>query len=143
MKVFKFGGASVKDAESVKNVVRVLKHEGIENTLIVISAMGKMTNAFEKVIQAYYNKSKDLRNQIDVVRNFHTELVEKLFEEKQPILFEIELLFGQLSGFLAKNKSTDYNFIYDQIVGYGELLSTKIISSLTLREIYERPALNQ
>ena len=129
MKVYKFGGASVKDAESIKNVVRVLKHEGFENTLIIISAMGKMTNAFEKVIHAYFNKSEDLRAQIDVVRNFHTELVEKLFEEKQPILFEIELLFGQLSGFLAKNKLTDYNFIYDQIVGYGELLSTKIISS--------------
>jgi len=129
VKVYKFGGASVKDAESIKNVVRVLKHEGFQNTLIVISAMGKMTNAFEKVIQAYYNKSEDLRNQIDVVRNFHIELVENLFEEKQPILFEIELLFGQLSGFLAKNKSTDYNFIYDQIVGYGELLSTKIISN--------------
>jgi len=129
VKVYKFGGASVKDAESIKNVVHVLKHEGFQNTLIVISAMGKMTNAFEKVIQAYYNKSEDLRNQIDVVRNFHIELVENLFEEKQPILFEIELLFGQLSGFLAKNKSIDYNFIYDQIVGYGELLSTKIISN--------------
>ena len=72
---------------------------------------------------------EDLINQIDVVRNFHIELVENLFEEKQPILFEIELLFGELSGFLAKNKSIDYNFIYDQIVGYGELLSTKIISN--------------
>jgi hypothetical protein len=84
VKVYKFGGASVKDAESIKNVVRVLKHEGFENTLIIISAMGKMTNAFEKVIHAYFNKSEDLRAQIDVVRNFHTELVEKLFEEKQP-----------------------------------------------------------
>ena len=63
MKVFKFGGASVKDAESVKNVVRVLKHEGIENTLIVISAMGKMTNAFEKIVDSYYSKN-DKKNQI-------------------------------------------------------------------------------
>lgn len=129
MKVYKFGGASVKDAESIRNVVRVLKHEGFENTLIIISAMGKMTNAFEKVIHAYYHKSEDLRAEIEVVRNFHIDLVENLFEEKQPILVEIELLFGQLSGFLAKNKTTDYNFIYDQVVGYGELLSTKIISS--------------
>ena len=130
MKVYKFGGASVKDAESIKNVVRVLKHEGFENTLIVISAMGKMTNAFEKVINAYYNNSEDLRIQLDVVRNFHLELVDNLFKDKQqPVLFEIELLFGKLSGFLAINKSTDYNFIYDQIVGYGELLSTKIIGS--------------
>jgi aspartate kinase len=129
VKIYKFGGASVKDAESIKNVVRVLKHEGFKNTLIVISAMGKMTNAFEKVINAYYNKSEDLRTQITFVRDFHIELIENLFEDKQQILFEIELLFGQLSGFLAINKSADYNFIYDQIVGYGELLSTKIISS--------------
>ena len=129
MKVYKFGGASVKDAESIKNLVRVLKHEGYKDTLIVISAMGKMTNAFEKVINAYYNNSEDLSDQITIVRNFHIELIESLFEDKQPVLFEIELLFGQLSGFLAINKSIDYNYIYDQIVCYGELLSTKIISN--------------
>ena len=129
MKVYKFGGASVKDVESIKNLVRVLKHEGFKNTLIVVSAMGKMTNAFEKVIHAYYNNSEDLKTQLDVVRNFHTDLIKNLFiDEQQPILFEVELLFGQLSGFLAVNKSTDYNYIYDQIVGYGELLSTKIIN---------------
>jgi len=129
VKVYKFGGASVKDAESIKNLVRVLKHEGYKDTLIVISAMGKMTNAFEKVINAYYNNSEDLSDQITIVRNFHIELIENLFEDKQPVLFEIELLFGQLSGFLAINKSIDYNYIYDQIVCYGELLSTKIISN--------------
>lgn len=129
MKVYKFGGASVKDVESIKNLVRVLKHEGFKNTLIVVSAMGKMTNAFEKVNHAYYNNSEDLKTQLDVVRNFHTDLIKNLFiDEQQPILFEVELLFGQLSGFLAVNKSTDYNYIYDQIVGYGELLSTKIIN---------------
>lgn len=129
MKVFKFGGASVKDAESVKNVVRVLKHEGIENTLIVISAMGKMTNAFEKIVDSYYSKNDNLAEQIEFARNFHLEIIENLFEDKkQLILFDIEKLFGQLSGFLITNKSKDYNFIYDQIVGFGELLSTKIIS---------------
>ena len=129
MKVFKFGGASVKDAESVKNVVRVLKHEGIENTLIVISAMGKMTNAFEKIVDSYYSKNDNLAEQIEFARNFHLEIIKNLFEDKkQLILFDIEKLFGQLSGFLITNKSKDYNFIYDQIVGFGELLSTKIIS---------------
>jgi aspartate kinase len=129
VKVFKFGGASVKDAESVKNVVRVLKHEGIENTLIVISAMGKMTNAFEKIVDSYYSKNDNLAEQIEFARNFHLEIIENLFEDKkQLILFDIEKLFGQLSGFLITNKSKDYNFIYDQIVGFGELLSTKIIS---------------
>jgi len=59
MKIFKFGGASVKDAESVKNITRILQHEGTENTLVVISAMGKMTNAFEEAIDAYYRKSDE------------------------------------------------------------------------------------
>ncbi len=51
MKIFKFGGASVKDAEGVKNVANIIKNEGAKNTLVVISAMGKMTNAFEEVIR--------------------------------------------------------------------------------------------
>jgi len=130
VKVFKFGGASVKDADSIKNVARVLKNEGFENTLIVVSAMGKMTNAFEKIIDAYYHNSEDLAININNVRDFHITIINNLFEDKKhPILFDIELLFGQLSGFLAINKSTDYNYIYDQIVGYGELLSSKIITS--------------
>jgi len=130
MKVFKFGGASVKDAESVKNVVRVLEHEGFEDTLIVISAMGKMTNAFEEIINAYYHKNKTLSGHIDFVRNYHFTIINELFSSKSDeIIIEVEQFFGQLSGFLISNKSTDYNFIYDQIVGFGELISTKIVSS--------------
>lgn len=129
MKIFKFGGASVKDAKSVKNVVKVLKHEGFENTLIVISAMGKMTNAFEEIIHAYLHNIKDLPQKIEFTRNYHLTIINDLFlGGKESILFEAEKLFGQLSGFFINNKSKDYNFIYDQIVGFGELLSTKIVS---------------
>ncbi|MBT8318214.1 MAG: aspartate kinase [Lutibacter sp.] len=130
MKIFKFGGASVKDAEGVKNVLNVLKHEGFKNTLIVISAMGKTTNAFEKIIDSYYNKSSDLEQHLEDVRKFHLEIISNLFEIKNhPIYMEVEQLLGKLGGFLIDNKSTNYNFIYDQIVGYGELLSTKIVSA--------------
>jgi len=129
VKIFKFGGASVKDADSVKNVVKVLKHEGFENTLIVISAMGKMTNAFEEIIYAYLHNIKDLPQKIEFTRNYHLTIINDLFlEGKASILFEAEHLFGQLSGFFITNKSKDYNYIYDQIVGFGELLSTKIVS---------------
>lgn len=135
MKVFKFGGASVKDAESIKNVLKVLQHEGFENTLIVISAMGKMTNAFEEIIHSYCNKKDDLNEKIDFVRNYHFTIIDSLFKENKPnIIIEIEQFFGQLSGFLITNKETDYNFIYDQIIGFGELLSTKIVS-IYLNEI--------
>ena len=130
MKIFKFGGASVKDVESVKNVLRVLQHEGFKNTLIVISAMGKMTNAFEKITDSYFYKTDDLKQNIEFVSNYHLKIINELFEEiNHPIFIEVEILLGQLSGFLVRNKSADYNFIYDQLVGYGELLSTKIVSA--------------
>lgn len=130
MKIFKFGGASIRDANEVKNVLRVLNHEGFLNTLIVISAMGKMTNAFEKIVNSFYFKTDDLQQNIEFVRNYHLEIVNELFEEEShPIFVEIEQIIGQLSRFLIANKSIDYNFIYDQIVGVGELLSTKIVST--------------
>lgn len=130
MKIFKFGGASVKDAEGVKNVLRVLEHEGFDETLIVISAMGKMTNAFEDIINSYCQKDDNLQEKIQFVETFHFNIIKDLFENEDRFIFtETEALFKQLNNFIAKNKATDYNFIYDQIIGYGELLSTKIISS--------------
>ena len=129
MRVFKFGGTSVKDAASINNVVRVLEHEGIENTLIVISAMGKMTNAFEKIIKSYYLKEEELQQHITFVRQYHLDIINNLFTSKnKAVLIEVEKLLGELDEFLNSNKTTDYNFIYDQIVGFGELISTKIIS---------------
>jgi aspartate kinase len=130
MKIYKFGGASVKDAEGIKNVVRVLRNEGFKNTLIVISAMGKMTNAFENIINSYHQKTDDLKQNIAFVRDYHLSIMDALFDNKEyPSFTEVEQLFKELNNFMATNKSTDYNFIYDQIVGYGELLSTKIVSA--------------
>ncbi|MHB1195293.1 MAG: aspartate kinase [Lutibacter sp.] len=130
MKIYKFGGASVKDAEGIKNVVRVLRNEGFKNTLIVISAMGKMTNAFEKIINSYHQKTDDLQQNIAFVRDYHLAILNALFNNKSHSVFnEVDALFEELNKFLNANKSTDYNFIYDQIVGFGELLSTKIVSA--------------
>lgn len=130
MHIFKFGGASVKDAEGVKNVVNVLQHKGYTNTLVVVSAMGKMTNAFEKVIKAYIEKDTELDTYIAEIKTYHTQIIGDLFADKNhAILFEIEHIFGLLKGFMLANRSTNYNFIYDQLVGFGELLSTKILSN--------------
>ena len=130
MKIFKFGGASIKDADGVKNLVKVLKHEGIEDTLIVVSAMGKMTNAFEKIVDAYFYKKNSISDAILSVRNYHLSIIEDLnFAKKNAVFFDFERLFAQLSGFLAENTSKDYNYIYDQVVSFGELLSTKIVSA--------------
>ena len=133
MKIFKFGGASVKDAESVKNVTRILQSEGTENTLVVISAMGKMTNAFEEVIDAYYAKKDELSQKISIIEVFHKTIINDLFDKEDSIYKEIDILLGELSWFLARNTSQRYNYVYDQIICFGELLSTKIVSAYLLK----------
>ena len=129
MKIFKFGGASVKDAESVKNITRILQNEGTENTLVVISAMGKITNAFEEVIDAYYNKTDKLSDNLGVIEDYHKAIINDLFDKEDAIYKEIDILLGELSWFLARNTSQRYNYVYDQIICFGELLSTKIVSA--------------
>ncbi|MCF6280488.1 MAG: aspartate kinase [Flavobacteriaceae bacterium] len=130
MKIFKFGGTSVKDAEGVKNLAKVLQHEGLENTLVVVSAMGKMTNAFEKIVDDYFDKKDSTSDAILTVRNYHLVIINDLdFKQKNAILFDFEHVFAQLSTFLTQNTSKDYNFIYDQVVSFGELLSTKIVGA--------------
>ena len=82
MKVFKFGGASVKDASGVKNLVRVLNSVGYKDTLVVVSAMGKTTNALEKVIEAYFENKPRLSHELLALKEFHLKIVEDLFEEQ-------------------------------------------------------------
>ena len=129
MKIFKFGGASVKDAESVKNVAQILQSEGTENTIVVVSAMGKITNAFEAVIDAYYNKTNKLSENLGVIEEYHKKVINDLFDKEDPIYKEIDILLGELSWFLARNTSQRYNYVYDQIICFGELISTRIISA--------------
>ena len=130
MRIFKFGGASVKDAEGVKNLVKVLKTVGYKNTLVVVSAMGKTTNALEKVIYNYFNKKKELQSSIQDVKKYHNAILLDLFDnENHPIFNIVTTFFNDLNIFFERNKSPDYNFVYDQVVGFGELISTSIISA--------------
>ena len=129
MKIFKFGGASIKDALGVKNVAHILQQEGASNCLLVISAMGKMTNAFENIVNSYVNNDQEkLTESIDFTSNFHLKIINNLFAENHVIYQKITVLFGQLVRFLTQNKSRNYDYLYDQIVSYGELLSTTIVS---------------
>lgn len=129
MQVFKFGGASVKDANGVKNLVSVLQKVGYKNTLIVVSAMGKTTNAIELVLENYFNNKPELQSSIQDVIKYHNEILLDLFENENHHIFKkIKSLFDELKNFLKTNKSPDYNFVYDQTIGYGELVSTTIIS---------------
>lgn len=133
MRIFKFGGASVKDADGVRNLVRVLKHEGTSNTLVVVSAMGKMTNAFEAIVHTYLYDEQQLKSALHFIENYHRTIVKELFDNKEEIFQEVSRLFGKLQGFLIQNTSKDYNYIYDQVVSFGELLSTKIISHYLIK----------
>jgi aspartate kinase len=130
MNVFKFGGASVKDANGVKNLAKALKKVGYKNTLIVVSAMGKTTNAIERVIDDYFNNRAQLQSAIQEVKKFHNAILIDLFEnENHAVYNKVTKLFAELEAFLNNNKSPDYNFVYDQTISYGELISTTIISA--------------
>ena len=127
MKVFKFGGASVKDAEGVKNVALVLESQGFEKCLLVVSAMGKTTNALEKVVENYFAK-ENYHAEIEKVKQNHLEISNGLFQENHPVFSEISLFFDDIESFLRRNKSPNYNFVYDQVVSCGEMISSKILS---------------
>lgn len=129
MRVFKFGGASVKDAEGIKNVYGVLQQVGFDDVLLVVSAMGKTTNALEAVIKNYFEKSPELQSSVQDVKKYHNQILLDLFDdEKNDVFTAINSLFSDLESFLKNNKSPNYNFVYDQIVSFGEIISTTIIS---------------
>lgn len=127
MKVFKFGGASVKDAESIRNVEKVIESQGFNNCLLVVSAMGKTTNALEKVVQFYF-ESKDYKQEIEEVKQKHIEILNGLFDAHHSVFQKIASFFDDMESFLRRNKSPNYNFVYDQVVSCGELISSKILS---------------
>ncbi len=129
MRIFKFGGASVKDAEGIKNVFSVLQKVGHEDTLLVISAMGKTTNALESVIKNYFEKSNELHASLQEVKKYHYQILMELFEdEDHDVYFAVNSHFADLEYFIRSNKSPNYNFVYDQVVSYGEIISTAIVS---------------
>jgi len=129
MKVFKFGGASVKDAEGIRNVYDVLQKVGHEDVLLVVSAMGKTTNAFEVVIKNYFDKSPELQASIQDVKKYHNQILMDLFDDTaHPVFAAVTKIFTDLEAFLKNNKSPNYNFVYDQVVSLGEMISTTIVS---------------
>jgi len=129
MRIFKFGGASVKDADGVKNLAKVLQTTGYDNTLVVISAMGKTTNRMELVIKNYFEHKEELQSAIHDVIKCHNDILVDLFENNRHQVFtDVKSFFDELNAFFKSNKSPDYNYVYDQVIGYGELISTTIIS---------------
>lgn len=131
MRVFKFGGASVKNVEAVRNVKSILDNYPNEKIAVVISAMGKTTNAFEKVTQARWEENQDeFINETEALSEFHFEILKKLVEDrKNPIYKSIETIFDDLKNRYFQPKESTYDCEYDQIVSIGEVLSTKIVTA--------------
>lgn len=130
MEIFKFGGASVKDAEGVRNFMSMLQRLDKKEVLVVISAMGKMTNAFEALVKAYHQKENNIDQYLEEARLFHLHIIKNLgFDENASVYQELEAVFEEIANFFKKNNSTDYDYIYDQIVSKAEFISTRICSA--------------
>ncbi|MCO5234562.1 MAG: aspartate kinase [Chitinophagales bacterium] len=129
MKVFKFGGASVKDAAGVKNVADIIKRFGDEKILIVVSATGKTTNALEEVVNAYLKNTDELQDKIKVIKDNHYNICKGLFsDESHAVYQQLNDIFYDLEKFVSKDRPDSNSYVYDQIVSVGEMISSVILS---------------
>lgn len=129
MRVFKFGGASVKDANGVRNLGAIINNYQ-EQLIVVISAMGKTTNAMEEIVQSYFDGQKEqVEAHYQSVRNYHQLIIDELFDKDSKCQAWVDDLLLELRNKLQAAPSLNFDFEYDQIVPYGELLSTTIVSA--------------
>jgi aspartate kinase len=129
MLVFKFGGASVKDAGGIVNLASVVKKYEAEQLLIVVSAMGKTTNALEKLTKAYFDGTDDLLPIFEDIKKYHYAIIEQLFEPSHPVFNEVANTFVEIDWIIEDEPHDDFDFIYDQVVSIGEMVSTRIVSA--------------
>ena len=127
--VYKFGGASVKDAQGVRNLGDILKKYAPENLLVVVSAMGKTTNALEELNEAYMAGESRTTALFEAIKTYHWSIVTDLFPDtKHPIYDDLANTFVEIDWILEETPHPDADFNYDQLVSIGEVLSTKIVA---------------
>lgn len=138
MKVFKFGGASVKNADAIKNAGKIIAQHKDEKLIVVVSAMDKTTNALEEVMQAFAaNDTEKTTKIIANIKQFHLQIIQDLFGgETVGIRAEIDTIFEGLTERCSHLFKGDYDFQYDQIISLGEVLSTKILAAYLLQEAF-------
>ncbi len=129
MLVFKFGGASVKDADGIVNLAKVVKKFEGNELLIVVSAMGKTTNALEKLTKAYVNGDDDVQVVFEEIKHYHYAILAQLFEPSDPIFNEVANTFVEIDWIIEDDPHDDYDFTYDQVVSIGEMVSTRIVNA--------------
>jgi aspartate kinase len=130
MKIFKFGGASVKDANGVKNIASIIKRFPNENIIVVVSAMGKITNTLELLADAIFFKKENASKILSEIKKYHFDIIEELFPNKNhPIYNETNNTFVELDWAVDDEPTENYNYEYDKIVSMGEIISTKIVNA--------------
>jgi len=130
MQIFKFGGASVKNAESIKNLTRIIEIYKDDALLVIVSAMDKTTNKLENLLNAYFNQHDNLHEIFDEIKSFHYEILEDLFPDKSnPIFNDIANTFVEIDWIIEEEPQDEYDYLYDQIVSIGEMVSTKIVNA--------------
>ena len=112
MRIYKFGGASVKDSKGIENLFSILNNKGFDNTLLVVSAMGKTTNAFELVVKNYFENKSELQYSINEIFKFHNQILIDLFSNQNHKIYkDVQFIFESLKGFLSRNKSVSYTHL--------------------------------
>lgn len=130
MRIFKFGGASVKDANAVKNVASIIRRFPNENIIVIVSAMGKVTNALERLTDAFFYKKENAAIVLNEIKKYHFDIIEQLFPNKDHDIYnEINNTFVELDWAIEDEPTHEYNHEYDQIVSMGEIISTKIVNA--------------
>ena len=124
MKVFKFGGASLKNASGVQNVASIIAAQAQDNLLVVVSAMGKTTDMLERVL-ALASSKKDHSAALDELKKYHYEIIDGLFQSTETVLGEVNVHFNDLEKELQSKATFDQ--VYDQVVSKGELISSVIV----------------
>jgi aspartate kinase len=130
MQVFKFGGASVKDAGGVRNLTSIILTRPGAELLIVISAMGKITDKLEDLCKAYQFGEENTHQILDEIKQFHFSILNDLFpDHSNPVYDDVANTFVEIDWLLEDAPDDAPDYVYDQIVSIGELVSTKIVSA--------------
>jgi aspartate kinase len=127
MKVYKFGGASVKDGSGIRNLTAIVS-EVTDNLVVVVSAFGKTTNALEKVLRAWLAGDTGYKSLLEEIYRNHKSVINEIFTDERAVAGHIDNSFAKLKEYLLNGKAGNYDFEYDQVVSYGEIWSTIIVA---------------
>ncbi len=128
MRVYKFGGASLADTERIANLANILRSEGTEGLVLVVSAMGKTTNKIEQILSSFL-KGENYTSPLQKLEQEFQDISQQLFNRNASVANLVTYTFQKLEKTLIENKSKNYNFLYDQVVSFGELITSKLIAA--------------